>query len=216
MIYLDTLAQGYEQNIAHEATLDPDSRLLIVNSVSGVGRTTLSQILIKQNGFHRIRNFTTRPPRSDDDDTLYEYFDKTKYFKMKDENRLFCVIHWGANGHFYGISRDELDKIQGKSIYDNTHFGWVVKSQSPSQVYNMWLLATPSTIHQRLTKRGTDPTHEITNRIDFAIDEQKFILENLKKLLSHSMIDSYLWIDDMSADQIVDEISSTTASFFRN
>jgi len=77
--------------------------LLILIGPSGVGKTSVQEMLCRDYGYNRLLSYTTRPKRDCEIEGWDYYFVDKETF-----NRLKLIEKVEYNGNFYGTSWDEL------------------------------------------------------------------------------------------------------------
>lgn len=202
----------YSQSYSQEYPLT--NQLLILNGVTGVGRSTVGEVLQAQiPGISLLRNFTTRSMRhpSEQDRLIFGNTIQLQQELWKDA--LFYV-RWPANGHTYALLRTELDRVstQPKVLFETTHFGWPLKAQSPQNVVNIWLTCEDEQeLWNRLTKRGTEASEEKQRRFRLAVIDQRFILRHRRSLMDTGKVDAVISTVNRPVYDIAQEIMRLVA-----
>lgn len=85
---------------------------LVVSGPSGVGKTTLNQMLLKRhNLFQLVVSVTTRAPRSHEQEGVHYYFRGEEEYRRHLEQGDF-VESQSLFGNHYGTLRSDLEQIQ--------------------------------------------------------------------------------------------------------
>jgi guanylate kinase len=82
---------------------------LVIAGASGVGKTTVADIIAKDPRFSFSRSATTRKPRNDGRDDEYCYFDNEEFDRLVGEGEFLEHTDYGENR--YGTLRSELERI---------------------------------------------------------------------------------------------------------
>lgn len=156
--------------------------IIIISGPPGVGKSTISSILIKKHKFKKLISYTTRQKRQDDKDGDYCFLTEKEYFVRLAKNEFIdenpVIIH----GAYYGLSVKDLDILlnKGKNVIailaDNTPF--LVKRRFPKNTILIFVLPPSNiTLRQRLLKRQEMNDEKITKRINEYKPYMRFILE---------------------------------------
>ena len=145
--------------------------ILIISSVSGGGKTTIINELLKLFP-HRFRvaiTATTRSPRTNEIDGKHYYFlSYDKFHQMIQENQF--IEYAKVHSNFYGIPAWELDKAieEKKILILNIDYQGMrtIKKKYPSNVLSIFLMPPSKEIWlERLKKRNTESEKELQIRI---------------------------------------------------
>ncbi len=145
--------------------------ILIISSVSGGGKTTIINELIKlfPNRFRVAITATTRSPRKNEIDGKHYYFlSHDKFQQMIQENQF--IEYAKVHGNYYGIPNWELDKAieEKKILILNIDYQGMrtIKKNYPYSVLSIFLMPPSKEIWlQRLKKRNTESEEELQIRI---------------------------------------------------
>lgn len=155
--------------------------IIVISGPPGVGKNTISNILIEKSEFKKLTSYTTRQKRQDDKEGDYYFLTEKEYFTLLAKNEFIdenpVIIH----GAYYGLSIKDLGNLlnKGKNVIallaDNTPF--LIKKRFPENTILIFILP-PSTaaLIKRLTKRGTD-NKEILKRINEYKNYMRFIFD---------------------------------------
>ena len=88
-------------------------KLLVIAGPSAVGKTTVSNEIVRQNcKFVLSRSATTRAPRGDGHDAEYIYLDREEFMRKALGGELIEYMQYGDN--MYGTPVSELERIFGE------------------------------------------------------------------------------------------------------
>jgi len=150
------------------------AKLIIVSGPSGVGKTTVCDLLLLRPEFERITTATTRAPRAGEADGVdYHFLDDTTFDQWIREDRFLEWAH--VYGNRYGSPRDEADAILARG-----HFALLnIDVQGAASIGADGLpclrvfLLPPSAeeLERRLHGRAVDSAEVIRQRLDVATGE---------------------------------------------
>ena len=139
--------------------------LLVIAGPSAVGKTTVSDEILRQNTrFTLIRSATTRAPRGDGHDDEYIYFDETDF--RREIARGGMLEYTEYSGNLYGTLRSEilLAQREGKIpllILDLSGVASLRSSEYEKDTLFVYLYDKLDTLEERLYARYmTPPTEE--------------------------------------------------------
>ena len=158
-------------------------KLFIISAPSGAGKTTLVKHLVERLGtthnLSRVVTYTTKPPRSQEQDKQDYCFISVAEFEQKIAQGYF--LEWSnAYGHYYGSPCTLLEKLtQGGSlllIVDRTGARQI--KEKLDDVVLIWLHTTSiQVLKERLAERGSETEQQMRQRIELAkaemLQEQK-------------------------------------------
>lgn len=166
--------------------VERDKILFIISGSSGVGKTTLCDMLLKQNlDLNYSISYTTRPRRPKEEDGDNYHFIATDTFeKMVDENRF---VEWNqVHGYFYGTSLDELEQALadlGDVLMEvDVHGAVQVKEQFKHRCILIFI--TPPRVDgvngvaelvARLERRGAETAEAIEHRLKRVEEESRMV-----------------------------------------
>jgi len=93
------------------AKLKPN-RCWIISGISGSGKTTISNFLNTAK-FKKLRNITTRPKRSEENNKEYIFISEKKFLLWKNKNLLFDPHK--RNGVWHAMLKKDIKKIENKN-----------------------------------------------------------------------------------------------------
>ncbi len=150
------------------------SKLVVVSGPSGVGKTTVCDLLLQRDDFERVVTATTRAPRTGEQHGVhYHFLDPPTFDRWIEEDRF---LEWAeVFGRRYGSPRAPAEEILARGHYALLN----IDVQGAASVRNTGLpslrvfLLPPSTaeLERRLRGRGSDSTEEIDKRLQIARDE---------------------------------------------
>jgi guanylate kinase len=86
-----------------DASLFTDKTLVMIVGPTAIGKSTLMNEAIRQDqAFSRVKSFTTRPPRSDDDPNHYFYFSSEDLSSRIDAKKIITDAVFPTTGFHYG------------------------------------------------------------------------------------------------------------------
>ena len=89
--------------------------LVVLSGPSGVGKTAVSDRLVKQDGIVRAITATTRAPREGERDAVdYHFLDRDRFEKQVQEGGF--LEHAEVHGNLYGSPRDGIERQLATSM----------------------------------------------------------------------------------------------------
>ena len=181
--------------------IDQSSKIIIISSPSGAGKTTLCKLLLKKmNNVDLSISYTSRNQRLNEvNGKDYFFVNKDKFVNLKNKN---YFIETAVNfGNYYGspFTNLKIDKKNKKQILFD--IDWKGARKIRKQIDNKdiidFFILPPSIneLKKRLIKRGRDNKKDINLRLSYAIKE-----------ISHYKEYSYVLINQ-NVQQTVNEIS---------
>lgn len=161
---------------ASTGTLARRGLMFIMSSPSGAGKTTISRMLLEDDGHICISvSVTTRPPRPGEvDGKDYHFVDQAEFDRMVEDDEF---LEWArVFGHCYGTPKAEVKS----GLKDGQDYLFDIDWQGTQQLYQKLerdvvrvFLLPPSIdeLRRRLTGRGTDSAEVIAGRMDRARSE---------------------------------------------
>ena len=159
------------------------SKLIIISSPSGAGKTTLCKLLLKKmNNIILSISYTSRGKRLNEKDGRDYYFvSKEKFLMLKNKN---FFIETAINfKNYYGspFKNINLSKKRNKHILFDIDWKGARKIRQKykrDQIIDFFILPpSKSELRKRLIKRGRDNKKEIKLRLSYAINEMKHYSE---------------------------------------
>lgn len=131
---------------------------------SGVGKSSVIDILVEEFGWRSITSVTTRPPRMDEKHKIS--LSRAEYQQRLDENLLFS--HVEQLGHMYGTSRAEIELAVRDDAFWVLDFSVERYRGAFSKVPHQAFVIVPETEAQLLDQLAVAGRHE---RIGVALNE---------------------------------------------
>lgn len=155
-----------------------NNKIFVLSAASGVGKTTLKDIVLKD--FPDIKfsiSVTTRPPREGEIDGVH-YFFKTKeeFEKLIAENKL---IEWNiVHGNYYGTPKSFIEKTLAEGnrilfildVFGKINFDKIY----PDAVGILIMPPSEEVLEKRLRDRGTESEELLQIRLANAKKEIEF------------------------------------------
>jgi guanylate kinase len=151
--------------------LKTESRLIIISSVSGGGKTSLISRLVRDHAdLHVAVTATSRPPRKGEVERQHYYFYNPAEFERKIQDGEF-LEYARVHGNYYGVPAAPVEKklAEGISVVLNIDVQGMrtIKSRMGSRVLSIFLLPPDDTVWEaRLRQRGTDTEVDIRLRLE--------------------------------------------------
>ena len=160
-----------------------NSKLIIISSPSGAGKTTLCKLLIKKmKNINLSISYTSRSKRLNEvEGKDYFFINKKKFEQLKKKN-FFIETATNFNNLYGSPFRNiTLSKKRNKHIlFDIDWKGArkIRKNYKKVDIIDFFILPpSKSELKRRLVKRGRDNKKEINLRLSYAIDEMKHYSE---------------------------------------
>ncbi len=160
-------------------SIEKNSKLIIISSPSGAGKTTLCKLLIKKmKNINLSISYTSRSKRLNEVDGKDYYFINKKKFQTLKKNNFFIETATNFN-NLYGspIKNIILSKKRNKHILFDIDWKGARKIRRnyiKDDIIDFFILPPSiSELKRRLIKRGRDNKKEIDLRLSYAIEEMK-------------------------------------------
>ena len=160
-----------------------NSKLIIISSPSGAGKTTLCKLLIKKmKNINLSISYTSRSKRLNEVNGKDYYFISKKKFELLKKNNFFIETATNFNNLYGSPFRNiVLSKKRNKHIlFDIDWKGArkIRKNYPKEDIIDFFILPpSKSELKRRLVKRGRDNKKEINLRLSYAINEMKHYTE---------------------------------------
>lgn len=154
------------------------SRLIVISSVSGGGKTSLIRLLQRNHPELQVAiTATSRTPRPEEVDGVHYYFYSPDEFKERLQRNEF-LEHALVHGHYYGIPEGPvLEKLDaGFSVILNIDIQGrrTVKEKFADRMISIFLLPPDREIWEdRLRTRGTESEASIQVRLQQGLEEMQ-------------------------------------------
>ncbi len=174
------------------------SKLIIISSPSGAGKTTLCKLLLKKmNNIILSISYTSRGKRLNEKDGRDYYFvSKEKFLMLKNKN---FFIETAINfKNYYGSPFKNINLSKKRNKHILFDIDWkgarkIISNYEKNEIIDIFILPpSKSELKRRLIKRGRDNNKEINLRLSYAINEMKhyneykyvLINENIQKTVN--------------------------------
>ena len=172
--------------------IESNSKLIIISSPSGAGKTTLCKFLIKKmKNINLSISYTSRSKRLNEiDGKDYFFVSKKKFNNLKNKN---FFIETATNfKNLYGSPFKNINISKKRKQHILFDIDWkgarkIRKNYKNDEIIDFFILPpSKSELKRRLVKRGRDNKKEINLRLSYAIEEMqhyneyKYVLINEK------------------------------------
>ena len=160
-----------------------NSKLIIISSPSGAGKTTLCKLLIKKmKNIDLSISYTSRNKRLNEVDGKDYYFINKKKFELLKKKNFFIETAINFN-NLYGSPFRNITLSNKKNNHILFDIDWkgarkIRKNYKKVDIIDFFILPpSKSELKRRLIKRGRDNKKEINLRLSYAINEMKHYSE---------------------------------------
>ena len=173
-------------------TIENNSKLIIISSPSGAGKTTLCKLLIKKmKNINLSVSFTSRSKRLNEVNGKDYYFVNKKEFESLKKKNFFIETAKNFN-NLYGSPFRNISSSKKNNKHILFDIDWkgarkIRRNYNKNDIIDFFILPpSKSELKRRLIKRGRDNKKEISLRLSYAIDEMnhyneyKYVLINEK------------------------------------
>ena len=164
-------------------SIEKNSKLIIISSPSGAGKTTLCKLLIKKmKNINLSISYTSRSKRLNEVNGKDYYFINKKKFELLKKNNFFIETATNFNNLYGSPFRNIIfSKKRNKHILFDIDWKGARKIRNnykKDDIIDFFILPpSKSELKRRLVKRGRDNKKEINLRLSYAIDEMKHYSE---------------------------------------
>ena len=153
--------------------------IIILTGVSGVGKTTVAQILEEKYDFKRSVSYTTRTPRSGEIDGIdYNFITKQK-FKEKITNEEF-LEYVEQFDNFYGSGYCDIEENKNTVMCLTKEGFLAAKKKWSNLVVGIYLIPPkPEVLKERIKLRNTNDLDERMQAIYKTVDDEKDVYDVL-------------------------------------
>jgi len=149
--------------------------IFVISAPSGAGKTTLLTRVMKEvPGLLFSVSYTTRPPRSNEQEGRdYHFVSPSVFEKMVERNEF---LEWAeVLGNRYGTARIDVNALESEGVdllLDiDTQGAKKVREKVDRSVFIFLLPPSPRLLEERLVKRGEDPPERVRYRLANAVKE---------------------------------------------
>ena len=174
-------------------SLEANSKLIIISSPSGAGKTTLCKLLIKKmKNINLSVSYTSRNKRLNEINGKDYFFITKKKFEILKNKNFFIETAKNFN-NFYGSPKKNVTnsfKMKKHVLFDIDWKGArKIRNQYAEKDIIDFFILPPSKreLKKRLIKRGRDNNKEINLRLSYAIDEMKHYKEYRYVLINENV-----------------------------
>ena len=160
-------------------SIEKNSKLIIISSPSGAGKTTLCKLLIKKmKNINLSISYTSRSKRLNEVNGKDYFFINKKKFQSLKKNNFFIETATNFN-NLYGSPYKNIVLSKKKNKHILFDIDWkgarkIRKNYQKDDIVDFFILPpSRSELKRRLVKRGRDNKKEINLRLSYAIDEMK-------------------------------------------
>lgn len=162
--------------------------ILILSGPAGVGKDTITKILIKNYGFLKLISNTTRPERSDDKPGDYNFLTEEEYFKLLKSNKFISPKPIKYAGNYYGLKTDDLKNMisEDRNVVINLtgKTPFLVKNMFPHNTVLIYILYDYlNNLLKRLWQRNMEET-EIRKRLEEDSRNLKYLFKYDKIIIN--------------------------------
>ncbi len=163
--------------------IETKSKLIIISSPSGAGKTTLCKLLIKKmKNINLSISYTSRSKRLNEiNGKDYFFITKKKFLSLKKKN--FFIETANNFNNLYGSPFKNINYSKKKKQNILFDIDWkgarkIRKYYRKEDIIDFFILPpSKSELKKRLLKRGRDNKKEINLRLSYAIEEMKHFKE---------------------------------------
>ena len=158
---------------------EKNSKLIIISSPSGAGKTTLCKLLIKKmKNINLSISYTSRNQRLNEvNGKDYFFVTKTKFEQLKKKNFFIETATNFKNLYGSPFKNIQISKKKNKHILFDIDWKGARKirnNYNKNDIIDFFILPpSKSELKKRLVKRGRDNNKEINLRLSYAINEMK-------------------------------------------
>ena len=174
-------------------SIEKNSKLIIISSPSGAGKTTLCKLLIKKmKNISLSISYTSRSKRLNEIDGKDYFFISKKKFESLKKNNYFIETAKNFN-NLYGSPFKNINLSKKKNKHILFDIDWkgarkIRKNYITDDIIDFFILPpSKSELKRRLIKRGRDNKKEINLRLSYAIDEMKHYSEYQYVLINENV-----------------------------
>ena len=158
------------------------NKLLVVSGFSAAGKGTIVRMLEESGKYKRLRSYTTRPPRDEQD---YYYFVSENEFLEMEQNGMFLETNrYSGSDCYYATSKEELFNAWDNSpekipIAEIDYHGLEQLKRhielAHCDIISIFIVASAEELYQRMMYRmrntGKENTEDVVQRLKTSIRE---------------------------------------------
>ena len=159
--------------------IENNSKLIIISSPSGAGKTTLCKLLVKKmKNINLSISYTSRNKRLNEVNGKDYYFVSKKKFEQLKKKNFFIETATNFN-NLYGSPFKNIKSSKKRKEHILFDIDWkgarkIRKNYKKDDIIDFFILPpSKSELKRRLIKRGRDNNNEINLRLSYAINEMK-------------------------------------------
>ncbi len=172
------------------------SKLIIISSPSGAGKTTLCKLLLKKmKNITLSISYTSRNKRLNEiNGRDYFFVSEKNFLKLKD--RSFFIETAKNFNNYYGSPYKNITQAKKNNNYLLFDIDWkgarkIRRQVDKNDIIDFFILPpSKSELKKRLVKRGRDNPKEINLRLSYAIKEMKHYTEYKHVLINKNIHDT--------------------------
>ena len=172
------------------------SKLIIISSPSGAGKTTLCKLLLKKmKNITLSISYTSRNKRLNEiNGRDYFFVSEKNFLKLKD--RSFFIATAKNFNNYYGSPYKNITQAKKNNNYLLFDIDWkgarkIRRQVDKNDIIDFFILPpSKSELKKRLVKRGRDNPKEINLRLSYAIKEMKHYTEYKHVLINKNIHDT--------------------------
>ena len=149
-------------------------RLIVISGPSGVGKSTITRLVLQRTGAQYSVSMTTRPQRDGEvDGQNYHFVDRAAFEKMVADG---AVLEWAeVFGELYGTPgepvRQTISAGRAMVLEIDVQGGLQVHRQMPDAVFILVLPPDEAELTRRLAGRGSESPESLKRRLAKANEE---------------------------------------------
>lgn len=179
-----------------------DKTLIMLVSPSAIGKSTIvREVLRRDKRFRRVRSFTTRQPRPDDEVDQFFYLTPDELTVKRADHELITEVHFPTTGQTYGTIAASYD---GEYCLLETlaHSVEEYRSLDFKRTVTISITAPAEFWRQRFVERYPEPSDEAKKRLDEA---EQSIRWSLAQTRNHTWL-----VNDQSAEMMAQKLIDIT------
>lgn len=194
--------------------------LFAISSPSGVGKSSLANLLVQNTKAVHSISVTTRSPRGNEKDGVDYHFLSKLEFEIQKEKGAF--IEWAeVHGNYYGTLKQNVEDalIKEKDIIFDIDFQGVkqLKKHFPKELVAVFILPpSMNELKKRLEKRGEDDQETIKRRLLNASEEIKQYELYDYVLINSDLSDCFLQLKSIYFSEQLKRVRNPQLSLFVN